>query len=67
MTISPNYGTYHHTSPGQSENIRKELRKAFYEMFEIMDRTDTVNWILDAGCGLGYLCEVPLSFSRMPK
>ena len=67
MTISPNYGTYHHTSAGQSENIRKELRKAFYEMFEIMDRTDTVNWILDAGCGLGYLCEVSAFFFKNAK
>lgn len=62
MTQIPYYGTYHHTTPDQSEVIRSALKTAFIDIFRNVENPDSVKLILDAGCGLGYLSEIAANF-----
>ena len=58
MQRTPDYGTYHHTTPEQSELTRQTLRGAFYDAFHRISNPGDVKRVLDAGCGLGFLSEV---------
>jgi|ACXJ01.1.fsa_nt_gi ubiquinone/menaquinone biosynthesis C-methylase UbiE len=62
MQESTYYGTYHHTTPEQSETIRSELRVAFEEVFAYIFQENVIEKVLDAGCGLGFLCEQAAKF-----
>ncbi len=62
MQASPYYGTYHHTTPEQSESTRSELKSKFENAFEKIRGKVTVNNIIDAGCGLGFLCAVSAKY-----
>lgn len=62
MQASPYYGTYHHTTPEQSEITRSELKSKFENAFEKIKGKVTVNNIMDAGCGLGFLCAVSAKY-----
>jgi cyclopropane fatty-acyl-phospholipid synthase-like methyltransferase len=62
MQDLPDFGTYHHTTIEQSEDIRKELQKAFRKAFTNIKEKGAVNNILDAGCGLGILCAVSANY-----
>ncbi|MFG1555599.1 MAG: class I SAM-dependent methyltransferase [Thermoplasmataceae archaeon] len=62
MQASPYYGTYHHTTPEQSESTRSELKSKFENAFEKIKGKVTVNNIMDAGCGLGFLCAVSAKY-----
>ena len=55
---TPNYGTYHHATPEQSELVRQTLRGAFHKAFQRISNPGDVRRVLDAGCGLGFLSEV---------
>jgi len=52
----PDFGTYHHTSPEDSEKIRKTVKGRFEKAFSDLpfSREDGLK-ILDIGCGLGFL------------
>jgi len=52
----PDFGTYHHTTPEDSEEIRKQAKVLFSEAFADLPfpRDDKLK-ILDIGCGLGFL------------
>ena len=62
MQELPYYGTYHHTTPEQSEMIRVVLRENFFELFQVIDHPETIKCVLDAGCGLGYISELAAKF-----
>ena len=62
MQESTYYGTYHHTTPEQSETIRSELKVAFEEVFAYIYQENVIEKVLDAGCGLGFLCEQAAKF-----
>ena len=62
MQKLPYYGTYHHTSPEQSEFIRRVLRETFFDVFRLIEHPETIKSILDAGSGLGYLSELAADF-----
>jgi SAM-dependent methyltransferase len=62
VTTTPYYGTYHHTTAEQSEIIRSALKTAFIDVFRKIENPDSIELILDAGCGLGYLSEIAASF-----
>lgn len=62
MSTTPYYGTYHHTTAEQSEIIRSALKTAFIDVFRKIENPDSIELILDAGCGLGYLSEIAASF-----
>ncbi|MCW6170845.1 MAG: methyltransferase domain-containing protein [Thermoplasmatales archaeon] len=64
MQKLPYYGTYHHTSPEQSELIRRVLRETFFDLFRLTGHPETIKSILDAGSGLGYLSELAAYFFR---
>ena len=62
MTAPPYYGTYHHTTPEQSEIIRTALRTVFINIFRKIGNPGSIELILDAGCGLGFLTEIAANF-----
>lgn len=52
----PDFGTYHHTTPEDSEKIRKQTKVLFEDAFgDLPFSRDQKLKILDIGCGLGFL------------
>jgi cyclopropane fatty-acyl-phospholipid synthase-like methyltransferase len=50
------FGTYHHSTPRDSEKIREKVKVLFTEAFrELPFSNDDELKILDIGCGLGFL------------
>lgn len=49
------FGTYHHTTPKQSLELREYAGKMFSSLLRPLFSADAKLRILDAGCGLGFL------------
>src|SRR5581483_10857770 len=49
------FGTYHHATPGESEEIRRRAEKAFSKLLRPLYASGSRLRIMDAGCGLGFL------------
>jgi len=52
------FGTYHHSTPEESKQIRDEAAKAFSKLLRSICPSNAGLRILDAGCGLGFLTYV---------
>jgi cyclopropane fatty-acyl-phospholipid synthase-like methyltransferase len=52
------FGTYHHSTPKESNEIREGAEKAFSKLLRSLYPSDAPLRILDAGCGLGFLTYV---------
>jgi cyclopropane fatty-acyl-phospholipid synthase-like methyltransferase len=52
------FGTYHHSTPDQSNDIRQHAEKAFSKLLRSLYPSGARLRILDAGCGLGFLTYV---------
>ncbi len=52
------FGTYHHSTPKESNDIRKRAEKAFSKLLLSLYPAGAPLRILDAGCGLGFLTYV---------
>jgi len=52
------FGTYHHSTPEESNEIRERAEKAFSKLLRPLYPSDAPLRILDAGCGLGFLVSV---------
>jgi cyclopropane fatty-acyl-phospholipid synthase-like methyltransferase len=52
------FGTYHHSTPEQSNDIRERAEKAFSKVLRALYPSGAPLRILDAGCGLGFLTYV---------
>jgi 2-polyprenyl-3-methyl-5-hydroxy-6-metoxy-1,4-benzoquinol methylase len=52
------FGTYHHTTPQESKQIREYAAKAFSKLLRPLYPPRAALRILDAGCGLGFLTHV---------
>ncbi|HZQ22186.1 MAG TPA: class I SAM-dependent methyltransferase [Terriglobales bacterium] len=59
------FGTYHHATPGESEEIRRRAEKAFSKLLRPLYASGSRLRIMDAGCGLGFLMYV--AAKRFPK
>jgi hypothetical protein len=53
-----NCGTYHHTTPQESDEIRLRANMSFSKLLQGLYPADASLRILDAGCGLGFLMSV---------
>ncbi len=53
-----NFGTYHHSTPEESNQVRERAEQAFSKLLRPLYPRDTPLRILDAGCGLGFLTYV---------
>ncbi len=59
----PDFGIYHHSSRKQSEILRDSVRDLFNKAFKQSGISSSRNIsVLDAGCGLGFLCDVVASY-----
>jgi cyclopropane fatty-acyl-phospholipid synthase-like methyltransferase len=52
------FGTYHHSTPEESNDIRERAEKAFSKLLRTLYPPGSPLRILDAGCGLGFLTYV---------
>jgi cyclopropane fatty-acyl-phospholipid synthase-like methyltransferase len=52
------FGTYHHSTPEESQQIREGAAKAFSRLLRPLSPPGAALRILDAGCGLGFLTAV---------
>ena len=52
------FGTYHHSTPEESQQIREDAAKAFSKLLRPLYPSRAALKILDAGCGLGFLTSV---------
>jgi SAM-dependent methyltransferase len=52
------FGTYHHTTPQESDEIRLRADMSFSKLLQGLYPADASLRILDAGCGLGFLMSV---------
>lgn len=52
------FGTYHHSTPDESNEIRERAEKAFSKLLRPLYPKNAKLRILDAGCGLGFLVYV---------
>jgi cyclopropane fatty-acyl-phospholipid synthase-like methyltransferase len=52
------FGTYHHTTPEESQQIRQYAEKAFSKLLRPLYPPRAALRILDAGCRLGFLTNV---------
>ena len=59
------FGTYHHSTPEESQQIREDAAKAFSKLLRPLYPSRAALKILDAGCGLGFLTSVVAK--RFPK
>jgi|SRR6516225_8449939 ribosomal protein L11 methylase PrmA len=59
--VDVDFGTYHHSTPEESNNIRERAAKAFSKLLRFLYPSVR---ILDAGCGLGFLTYVAARCSR---
>jgi cyclopropane fatty-acyl-phospholipid synthase-like methyltransferase len=56
--VNVDFGTYHHTTPEESREIRERAEKAFLKLLRPLYPSAAPLRILDAGCGLGFLTYV---------
>jgi SAM-dependent methyltransferase len=56
--VEPDFGTYHHSTPEESNDIRERAEKAFLKLLRPLYPSGARLRILDAGCGLGFLTYV---------
>jgi cyclopropane fatty-acyl-phospholipid synthase-like methyltransferase len=49
------FGTYHHSTPNESNDIRERAEKVFSKILRSLYPSGAPLRILDAGCGLGFL------------
>ncbi|GEM_PF-1042183 len=54
-TPGVDFGTYHHSTPEESREIRKRAERAFSKLLRPLYPSGAILRILDAGCGLGFL------------
>jgi cyclopropane fatty-acyl-phospholipid synthase-like methyltransferase len=59
--MKADFGTYHHTTPRQSEQLREYAERAFSKLLLRLLPSGAKLKILDAGCGLGFLTYVAAS------
>jgi cyclopropane fatty-acyl-phospholipid synthase-like methyltransferase len=52
------FGTYHHSTPEESNHLREGAKKAFSKLLRSLYPSRAALKILDAGCGLGFLTYV---------
>ncbi len=52
------FGTYHHSTYSDSEKLREKVRGLLSNLLPTLFPADTSIRVLDAGCGLGFLCSV---------
>lgn len=52
------FGTYHHSTPEESRDIRVHAEAAFSKLLQPLYPSGAALQILDAGCGLGFLMSV---------
>ena len=52
------FGTYHHSTTNESNDIREHAEKAFSKLLRSLYSSGAPLRILDAGCGLGFLTYV---------
>ena len=52
------FGTYHHSTPQESNEIRRGAEMSFSKLLQGLYPSDASLRILDAGCGLGFLITV---------
>ena len=62
---APDFGTYHHSSPSESSNLREIARDLFLTAFETLpfSRQDEIE-VLDVGCGMGFLSCLAAEYYR---
>lgn len=58
MMADADFGTYHHSTPEQSKQLREDAAKAFSKLLRPLYPPGAALRILDAGCGLGFLTSV---------
>ena len=56
--MNVDFGTYHHSTPEESNQIREYAQKAFTKLLRPLYPPRAALRILDAGCGLGFLTYV---------
>lgn len=56
--METDFGTYHHSTPEESRDMRDKVEKAFSLLLPSLYPPDAELKILDAGCGLGFLTTV---------
>jgi SAM-dependent methyltransferase len=56
--VDVDFGTYHHSTPEESNHIRVRAEKAFSKLLIPLYPSGAPLRILDAGCGLGFLTYV---------
>ena len=56
MTVD--FGTYHHSKPDESREMRERVAGAFSAVLLTLYEPHSEIRILDAGCGLGFLSYV---------
>jgi cyclopropane fatty-acyl-phospholipid synthase-like methyltransferase len=56
--VDVDFGTYHHSTPQESNDIRERAEKAFSKLLRSLYPSRGPLRILDAGCGLGFLTYV---------
>lgn len=58
-----NFGTYHNSTPEESEKLRSIIYKKFHKAFNYipLENNSHIN-ILDVGCGLGFTIKVAADF-----
>jgi SAM-dependent methyltransferase len=57
-TRQADFGTYHHSTPEESNEIRKQAEKSFSKLLRPLFPASAPLRIVDAGCGLGFLVYV---------
>jgi cyclopropane fatty-acyl-phospholipid synthase-like methyltransferase len=56
--VDVDFGTYHHSTQKESNDIRERAEKAFLELLQSLYPFGAPLRIMDAGCGLGFLTYV---------
>jgi SAM-dependent methyltransferase len=56
--VDIDFGTYHHSTPNESNAIREHAEKGFSKLLRSLYPSSAPLRILDAGCGLGFLMYV---------
>ena len=60
--VDVDFGTYHHSTPNESNDIRERAEKAFSKLLRPLYPSGAPLRILDAGCGLGFLTYVAAKY-----
>ena len=56
QNLQPDFGTYHHSTAQESEELRQKVKGLFIEAFDDLPFSrDSRLKILDIGCGIGFL------------